>query len=96
MEVSGQLHALVYLPPVQEPPPPCLMAVSYCNTTWHHNPDDLDLNLHHCENLKSFVNKFLIKPIIFAADSVVVITSKKFWWLQYKSNGLLVTSWTQT
>jgi hypothetical protein len=21
--------------------------------TWHHNPDDLNLNLHCCENLKS-------------------------------------------
>jgi hypothetical protein len=25
---------------------------SYCNTTWHHNPEDLDLNLHHFGNLK--------------------------------------------
>jgi len=26
-----------------------------CNhiTAWYHNPEDHDLNLHHCENLKS-------------------------------------------
>jgi hypothetical protein len=29
--------------------------VSYHNTTWHHNLEDLDLNLHCCENLISFV-----------------------------------------
>jgi hypothetical protein len=29
------------------------MLVSYCNTTWHHNTEDIDLNLHHCRNLKS-------------------------------------------
>jgi hypothetical protein len=23
----------------------------YHNTTWHCNPDDLDLNLHHLENI---------------------------------------------
>jgi hypothetical protein len=28
--------------------------VSYCNITWCHNPEDLDLNLHHHENLKIF------------------------------------------
>jgi hypothetical protein len=27
--------------------------VSYCNTAWCHNPEDLDLNLHLCENLTS-------------------------------------------
>jgi hypothetical protein len=29
-------------------------SVSYCNTTQHHNPEDLDLNLHHW-NLKSHI-----------------------------------------
>jgi len=29
------------------------MLVSYHNTTGHHNPEDLDLNLHHYESLKS-------------------------------------------
>jgi hypothetical protein len=23
--------------------------VSYFNSTWDHNPENLDLNLHHCE-----------------------------------------------
>jgi len=26
--------------------------VSYCNVTYHHNPEDLNMNLHCCENLK--------------------------------------------
>jgi hypothetical protein len=29
--------------------------VSYCNTTWCHNPEDLDLDLHCHENLKSLI-----------------------------------------
>jgi hypothetical protein len=32
-----------------------IMLLSYCISTWHHNPEDLDLNLHHCENLKSWI-----------------------------------------
>jgi hypothetical protein len=28
--------------------------MSYHNTTWHHNPEDLDLNLHPNENLKTY------------------------------------------
>jgi hypothetical protein len=31
------------------------MLVSYHNTTWHHNAEDLDLILHHCENFKSLM-----------------------------------------
>jgi len=23
------------------------LQVPYCNTMWHHNPKDIDLNLHH-------------------------------------------------
>jgi hypothetical protein len=34
------------------------MMVSYCNTTWHHNPED-NLNLHCHENFKSM-------PILFS------------------------------
>jgi hypothetical protein len=29
--------------------------VSYCNPIWHHNQENLDLNLHHHENLKSCI-----------------------------------------
>jgi len=29
------------------------MLVSYRNATWGHNPEDLDLNFQHGENLKS-------------------------------------------
>jgi len=32
-------------------------AVSYYNTTRCHNPEDRDLNLHHCENPKSRIYK---------------------------------------
>jgi len=31
--------------------------VSYHNTTWRHNLEDLDLNLHSPENLKSRIRK---------------------------------------
>jgi len=27
--------------------------VSYHNTTWHHNLEDLDLNIYDCQNLTS-------------------------------------------
>jgi len=29
------------------------MLVIYCNTTWCHNPEDLDFNIHHHWNFKS-------------------------------------------
>jgi hypothetical protein len=32
--------------------------VSYHITTWCHYPEDLDLNLHHCVNLKCHTLKF--------------------------------------
>jgi hypothetical protein len=31
------------------------MLVSYYNTTWHQNPEDINLNLHCYENLKSHI-----------------------------------------
>jgi len=38
--------------------------ISYQNTVWRHNPEDLELNIHHHENLKShnldFVNCYSI------------------------------------
>jgi len=34
--------------------------VSYHNTTRRHNPDDLDLNLHRRENLKSRIISSLL------------------------------------
>jgi len=33
--------------------------VSYHNTTWQHNPEDLDLKYHYCESLKSCVHALL-------------------------------------
>jgi len=34
--------------------------VSYCNIK-HHKPEDLNLNLHSCENLKSCIRNLKIK-----------------------------------
>jgi hypothetical protein len=31
------------------------MLLSYHSTSWHDNPEDLDLNLHHSESLKSHI-----------------------------------------
>jgi hypothetical protein len=28
-----------------------------CNIIWHYNPEDLDLNLHLLENLKSLISR---------------------------------------
>jgi hypothetical protein len=37
--------------------------VSYHNTTQHHNPEDLNLNLHYHENLKPLMtNISLLQP----------------------------------
>jgi len=30
--------------------------VSYHNAAWHHNAEDIDLNLHCCEDLKSNID----------------------------------------
>jgi hypothetical protein len=38
------------------------MLVSYHNATRHHNPEDLNFNLHRCENLKS---RHQIKKVVF-------------------------------
>jgi hypothetical protein len=41
-----------------------VVLVSYHNTTWHHNPEDIDLNLHCCENLISHRNPDMARRII--------------------------------
>jgi hypothetical protein len=45
------------------------MVVSYHNAAWQHKPEDLDLNLHHCENLKSCT---VITSLIASADLTCV------------------------
>jgi hypothetical protein len=35
---------------------------SYHNTTWHHNPEDLNSNIHYYENLKFCIKKQDIVP----------------------------------
>jgi len=42
------------------------MLVSYCDTTRHHNPEDLDSNLHHCESLKSHAFLWFQLPSLYA------------------------------
>jgi len=42
---------------------------SYCNTIQCHNPEDLDLNLHHHENLKSHTVLF----VYLSGNSVIPI-----------------------
>jgi hypothetical protein len=32
---------------------------SYHNTTWHHNPENLDLKYHHRESLKTYLVRLL-------------------------------------
>jgi hypothetical protein len=35
--------------------------VSYHNTTWHHNPENLNLKIHHCEKQKSHMYRTILK-----------------------------------
>jgi hypothetical protein len=38
--------------------------VSYHNTTWNQNPENLNLNLHCCENLKHILTHSMMQDII--------------------------------
>jgi len=40
------------------------MKVSYHITTWCQNPEDHDLNIHHCENLKSQIKYFSYRTVL--------------------------------
>jgi hypothetical protein len=31
--------------------------VSYNGTTWYHNPEELNSDLHHCENIKYYMKQ---------------------------------------
>jgi hypothetical protein len=37
------------------------MLIPYHNTTWHHNPEDLDLKHNHCESFKTCDTNFIPK-----------------------------------
>jgi hypothetical protein len=39
---------------------PSKTLVFYHLIIWHHNPEDLNLNLHHCKNLKSCLEEMMI------------------------------------
>jgi hypothetical protein len=49
------------------------MLVSYHNATSCHNPEDIDLDLHSCENLKSRSLLFILLV------SVSAVVHYKFW-----------------
>jgi len=38
--------------------------VSCCNTTWCHNPEDINLNLHHCGNLKACITILIFVQVL--------------------------------
>jgi len=40
--------------------------VSHCNTRYCHNPEDLNLNFHHCENLKSHTDSVVSHHALLA------------------------------
>jgi len=44
----------------------------YCNTTWHHNSEDADLNLHCHENLKS--HKLTDSPALLLTGWIQIST----------------------
>jgi len=57
--------------------------LSYHNTTWHHNSEDLDLNIYYYENLKTHIKKCncLYHPIsisIFKADAFQEVYPTQF------------------
>jgi len=45
---------------------------SYYNTTWHHNPEDLDLNHHH-ESLKTCIENLHGILVIFHYKSLFCV-----------------------
>jgi len=40
---------------------PTITPVLYCNTTWHHNTEDLNTNLHCHENIKSHIGENCVR-----------------------------------
>jgi hypothetical protein len=46
------------------------MLVSYHNTTWRHNPEDLDLNLYRRENLKFPISTDLVYVMLDITSKV--------------------------
>jgi len=49
----------------------CNMLVSY-NTTWDHKPEELNLNLHHHENLKSHMSSTICQSVIYDKCSILM------------------------
>jgi hypothetical protein len=41
------------------------MLVSYLNATQQHNPEDFDLNLHHCVNFKSYTKWLQLNDYLY-------------------------------
>jgi len=60
---------------------------SYHNTTCHHNPEELDLKLHHREDLKSY------SDVIFHFPERNVLQSYILFKLTYHSRELQIQHW---
>jgi len=52
------------------------MLVSYHNTTWHHNPDDLNVNLHFLKSHILYTYKGISSSFTF--DDFILIVKMKF------------------
>jgi hypothetical protein len=50
--------------------------VPNCNTTWHHNPEDSDLNLYCCKNLKSHIRN----------ENHIILMLSETWHVNYQKN----------
>jgi hypothetical protein len=48
------------------------MLVSYHNATCHHNPENFNLNFHHCENLKSYTRGYNVVESLMDYDDKIV------------------------
>jgi hypothetical protein len=51
-----------------------ILVSSYCNMTQCHNPEDLDLNHHHHENLKSHIYVCCIRKSLGKSHNVKLTT----------------------
>jgi len=55
--------------------------VYYCNTTWHHNPKDFNLNHNHSENLKSCNYKvFWVEDVGLTEENNLCSVYFYMWW----------------
>jgi hypothetical protein len=63
------------------------MLVSYHNTTWHHNPEEFDLNLHCHENNIHYINHSLLCSVEFSHVTYMQYIKAKVTGLWRSSSG---------